>query len=348
MQVGVVVRDAKGKAVSGLQQSDFELFDNGKPVKISSFSFENSPGTLAPLAALPHVVNTSEPPPAPPPPPTPRYIALFFDDFSMPMSDTVYARKAAESFVKTSIKPGDKIGIFTSSTGVSLNFTDDVPKLVETIEKILSHAKKPGQGNCPRIDPYLAYAIDHNDSGALSFGIALALHQCPELQGLGPQLKNIVESTARETLALGDSYGRDTLGILRDVIQYLKTAHGKRMLVLVFLWVLDAVAGAQLDLDKLIGTALDANVIVNSLDAKGLWLSNWTEPIDGNPLTGALATAGWQWARGEAYAMDDPMALLAAGTGGQFFHNRNDLDVGCVTWSPRRTSPTLWHFRPRD
>ncbi len=327
VQVGVVVRDSKGKAIAGLQQSDFQLFDNGKPVKISSFSFENSPGTLVPTAALPEVVNTSQPPPAPPPPLTPRYIALFFDDFSMTMSDLVYARKAAEGFVRTSLKPGDKIAIFTSSTEVSLNFTENVPKLLETIGKILSHAKKPGLGNCPRIDPYLAYQIDHNDTDALSFGIAVAIDQCPELAGLGPQLKNIVESAARETLALGDSYGRDTLGILRDVIQYLKTAHGKRMLVLTSSGFWTRSPGAQLDLDKLIGTALDANVIVNSLDAKGL-VVDWTDPAEGRPLSGALALRGWSYASAERYALDDSMALLAAGTGGQFFHNRNDLDVG--------------------
>ena len=38
VQVSVVLRDAKGRAVGNLKKEDFQLFDNGKPQVISSFS----------------------------------------------------------------------------------------------------------------------------------------------------------------------------------------------------------------------------------------------------------------------------------------------------------------------
>ena len=37
VQVGVVVRDAKGKPVVGLKKEDFEILDNGKPQPIAVF-----------------------------------------------------------------------------------------------------------------------------------------------------------------------------------------------------------------------------------------------------------------------------------------------------------------------
>ncbi len=38
VEVNVVVRDAKGKTISGLKREDFEVYDQGKQQKISSFT----------------------------------------------------------------------------------------------------------------------------------------------------------------------------------------------------------------------------------------------------------------------------------------------------------------------
>ena len=40
IMVPVVVRDKKGNAIANLHREDFQLFDNGKPQVISSFSVE--------------------------------------------------------------------------------------------------------------------------------------------------------------------------------------------------------------------------------------------------------------------------------------------------------------------
>ena len=38
VEVNVVVRDAKGKPISGLKREDFEVYDQGKPQTISFFN----------------------------------------------------------------------------------------------------------------------------------------------------------------------------------------------------------------------------------------------------------------------------------------------------------------------
>lgn len=43
VEVPVVVRDSHGNLVTGLQKSDFSVYDNGKEQIISSFSVENHP-----------------------------------------------------------------------------------------------------------------------------------------------------------------------------------------------------------------------------------------------------------------------------------------------------------------
>ena len=53
IQVPVVVRDHGGNIVSGLGKDDFQLFDNGKPQEIASFSVESPAGQVAPDRSLP-------------------------------------------------------------------------------------------------------------------------------------------------------------------------------------------------------------------------------------------------------------------------------------------------------
>ena len=83
-------------------------------------------------------------------------------------------------------------------------------------------------------------------------------------------------------------------------------------------------------LDKVIDEALSANVIINSLDAKGLVAEIPGVDEDGRPVGLKDKWLGLfdQFASANREYQNDPLALLAEGTGGRFYHNRNDLDVG--------------------
>src|SRR5690242_17328857 len=47
VEVGVVVRDGRGKVVEGLTQNDFEIYDQGKKQRIALFSLEGTSRTTA-------------------------------------------------------------------------------------------------------------------------------------------------------------------------------------------------------------------------------------------------------------------------------------------------------------
>jgi len=347
VQVPVIVRDSTGKAVAGLKQSDFQLFDDGHPVQIASFNAQNGLAEPVPTAQAPQIVDTSLPPSQPPvnpPAPAPRYVVLFFDDISMRMPDMAMARKAAESFVNTSLKPRDRIAIFTTSTTVTLNFTDDVPKLLETLGQLLSHRKTGGGGSSEcKMNPYQASLIlqfydEHSDALDLA-----GVEHCGDVHAR--------ISYAHSILGQAEQSAQETLGIISDVIRYLGRMPGQRMLVLASSGFLtQTLAGRQ---DRLINEALDANVTINSLDAKGLVAEIPGYDEDGQPIN-LPANNGRLWAvydqlkTANREYQNDPLAILAKGTGGRFYHNRNDLDVGLKEMAAAPDVSYILTFSPTE
>jgi VWFA-related protein len=317
VEVPVVIRDSHGNVVTGLQKSDFVIYDNGKPQTISSFSVEththlttqpvsiSQPGLVAPTGPLVTV------------PAQIRYVAFYFDDTNMPLGDLVSSRDAAKKFVRENLDPGDKVGIFTSSTTVSLNFTDNRQALVDTLAQIRTHWKRPSS-ICPKMRAYQAYLIEqfyNTPTEAAAVGMA----ECPTCTGDFHCILN----AAQETLALSDNFAQDTMGILNDVIRYLGRMPGQRMLLFTSSGFMTLKLGPQQD--KLIAAAIRNKVVINSLDAKGLVADG--DFSDGPPvaLRDRLAAARDSLMSQQRDVFNDPLTLLAEGTGGKFFHNNNDM-----------------------
>jgi VWFA-related protein len=332
VEVGVVVRDAHGKVVGGLAQSDFEVFDNNKPQNISFFSVEKTDRPVAVVPASPSP-NTPASAPMPAPAPRPRYIAFFLDDTSMPEGDLAFARRAAEQFVNESLGPEDRVGIFTSSNAVLLEFTADKQKLLASLENVRTHQKKARGGAfaCPYLTEYQAYLIAqtisiNSDDFKLAVEQAIACHACTDASRCGP----FILAAARETLAASEHIAQDTLEIIRNVIVHLSSMPGRRMLVLTSSGFMAQTDEPRRYQEKVIDAALHAGIVINSLDAKGLWAA----PPGGDPSEGIQRVVGPLGAyqdRLDVIQMemnDDPLAALAEATGGRFFHNSNDLGGG--------------------
>ena len=91
-------------------------------------------------------------------------------------------------------------------------------------------------------------------------------------------------------------------------------------------------------------------MIINSLDAKGLVaeVSNMDE--DGRPIR---LKDNWlslydQFVTANREMQNDPLAILAEGTGGRFYHNRNDLDVGLREMAAAPDVSYMLTFSPVD
>ena len=95
VMVPVVVRDAKGKTVTGLAKSDFLLFDKGKPQTITRFSMERSGAQRIKFVEDADGVGSSAASKAAQAEVPQRFIAYLFDDIHAAFGDLAFARQAA-------------------------------------------------------------------------------------------------------------------------------------------------------------------------------------------------------------------------------------------------------------
>lgn len=347
IQVDVVVRDAKGQAVGALKQQDFKVYDKGKERSITQFTVERAEPKIVNRAtsstpALPTSAAMSAPSPAAATPSQQRFIALFFDDRNTPFSDLAYARQAAEKFVQENLHQGDKVGVFTASASTALDFTDDKQQVLKTIESVHMQPVGLRSANCPGalrefpMGPYAAHLIiDEGDTEARS------LYLCG---GNTPSTQAETEILARTVLSSAEVISKSSLGSLDSVIGHLSQMPGHRIVVLTSSGFFTA--SLQPQLDQVTGDALDAGVVINSLDAKGLVARAPGGQAKDSPMnSGAMGGSGLgdsplasggvpaseyekQLLKKQQDEMDDVMADLARDTGGVFFHNNNDLDLG--------------------
>jgi VWFA-related protein len=150
VRIDVEVTDSSGKPIKGLHADQFEITDNGKPEKISTFTYSDIEhlDTAGPESAgSPMVIPVD----------TPvgtssnlvmekvrdrRLIALFFDMTSMEPDDITRAHDAALKFLKRQMSPADLVAVVTlgSSLKVLANFTNDRATLEKAVGLILPGA----------------------------------------------------------------------------------------------------------------------------------------------------------------------------------------------------------------
>ena len=338
VEVRVVVRDAAGHAIGTLKQEDFQLLDNGKPQLISKFSMEQA-GTNRPIYH--DLANgPGEPPPANPQVVPQRYIAYLFDDIHLSISDLAQARNAAEHQLQ-SLQPGDHAAIYSTSGQTQLDFTDDRAQLTATLNRLqprpLAHT---GVTPCPNISYYMADLMENkHDPQAIQVAIQDAADCGVTMNTLA------IEAYARQELSSADQEMRLSLGTIEAVVRRLAAMPGQRIIVVVSPGFMNT--DVMHEQAEVVDRASHSNVVINTLDARGLYTS-LPDVSQQRPPSASIAGLVQQYHNAEQAADADILAELADATGGTFFHNNNDLGEGFQRLAAQAEFSYLLGFSPQN
>jgi VWFA-related protein len=330
VQVHVIVRDAAGKPVENLRKEDFQLYDSGKLQAITTFGVETAKSRKERAEAAAKTQTSEGETAAGGSVSLPeRFVALTFDDIHLKMADAVTVRVAAGRFVDA-MSPGDRIGIFSTSGQLTQDFTSDKEVLKQKVFGLMPRGAMGGHiTDCPDVSHYMADQIENkHDPQALAVVIQETL-QCMfggDQRMLGAA-QNAAQAAVMVALNAGDADNNFTYRQLEMVLRALAGKPGERVLLLAspgFLITQD-----MLDANGIVDRANRANIVINALDARGLYA-----PEPGGDIaqqnSDTPITAGYK----ASYRLSEESQLqfvlmdMAYGTGGTFFHNSNDLEGG--------------------
>jgi VWFA-related protein len=313
VQLDAVVTDSQGRRVTGLKPEDFRILEDGKPQKITHFSYVA--GTAIAGGPAPRK-NPGRAPEAIPPPARAlrpeevrRTIVLMADDLGLSADEIPNVKKAMKSFVDGQMQAGDLVSIMTTSggTGAMQQLTNDKRQLLALIDRIhyvlgrsgLTWSSAPGGGavSDARLKPVRDQILFDGTFGAVAYALQ-GLHDMP---------------------------GRKAIALFSD--------------------------GAALTAGGIVELANRASVVLYTFDARGL-VSFFLTAFDkcahcaarGQPAKIRAMEAQRQ---AGFYGSQVSLDQMARGTGGIFFHDDNDLGKGLANAIEDLGSYYLIAYQPR-
>ena len=334
--VRVIVRDSKGQIVRNLDKDDFRIFDSGKLQTITYFSVEvpSSKSSTPAASGATKPANEQALPETERPASTPqRYLGLYFDDVHMKFEDVARTRDAADRYLVSSLRAGDRVGIFTASGQTVADFTDNLGKLHEALFHLLPRPIAAKEiSPCPDILEYQAYKIVHEHD---PYSIEIATEEALYCQFNGDRryvdrAQQEAEVTAVRTLTFAEMEAAQVLRGLEQLVRRMSMLPGQRSLVVVSPGFLTLTL--RFEVSEIADRALRSEVIISTFDSKGLYA---TPPLgDASERASVLPQrADMVGHKTELYLeqFDRNKEVLrdtAFDTGGEFFQNSNDYDQG--------------------
>lgn len=208
--------------------------------------------------------------------------------------------------------------------------------------------------DCPNITPYEAnQIINMDDTDTLKEIIAL-LTDCAGLTGKPMLTYDEARADAEKVLERTDQATHATLVLMRSVVRSLSAAPGQRTLVMISPgFLVSSSPLVRLDVSKLLDAAAQGNVMISAIDARGLF----TDMLDVSERgklasdvdpSGGIMRLKEENRREAAAANGAVMDEFAEGTGGTYFHNRNDLEEGFARVTRPPECLYLLEFSPQD
>jgi VWFA-related protein len=271
VQLDVVVTDKKGRVVTDLTKSDFELYENGKKQVINFFEFVEAPkrrqaGGAAKEARAPAS------PQGPSIGDISRILAFIVDDLTIRVEDLVFIRGMLTDFLDNQMQATDLIAIVRTVGGKGLlqQLTNDKALLKRSIAALTptTHALKEFNNPDPEKIPILQQPASDTGLVTADVGVQTAFDIST---GEPPDVNSALDDTNKVLRAYM------SLGTASYVIDQIDQLPGRKSLVLISggLPTLSAQPGKEASdisyfLEGLSDKATRAGVAIHTMDIRGL------------------------------------------------------------------------------
>jgi VWFA-related protein len=301
VQVDAVVTDSRGRRVTNLPATAFEIFQDGKPQTITDFSYvstKSAEGAGAPQRIAHTKPVNGEPPPPPPltrPTEVRRTLALIVDDLGLAGESIGPVRGAIRNFIDDQMRPGDLVAIVRTSAGMGAlqQFTTDKRLLYAALERVKYGESRVGVSSFAPL-------------GSRTRGGA-AINQLRE-----------------------DSFAVGSLGAIRFVVNAMKDFPGRKSVVLftenirmIFRGSTDQMV--EQAVRQLSDAASRASVVIHAIDPRGMPDYSVTPADDTAGMSRRRLSRVPAQRQAEEIQTQEGMFVLAEETGGLFLHDTNDL-----------------------
>lgn len=343
--VPVVVRDDHGQSINDLKKQDFSVFDNGRPRPFSGFLVENHAVPRKPVQGTAESETAARMTALPG-----RFTVFVFDDMHLTADQIAYAQKAAIENLGEALTGSDLAAVVTISGKINSGLIRDRKILTDAIMQVRPEfLYRPDDVECPRLNVYQAdLIVNMHDPSATDNAIRQVLTVCEavhdprtsadmiasgsEIAGsssvdpLADAARISVESAARLVLQRARQDLLNTYATISELVKKMAVLPGQRTIILVSSG-FPPVGAEESDAESsLIDLATQSGVTINALNASGVYNAGLQADNDVAKSSNPVLKSEYR----ERVMQNEENSIwdLADGTGGEFFHNDNDLAAG--------------------
>ena len=318
----VRVTDGSGRPITDLRRDEVEILEDGKPLPILLFHHLQEPvgGSYADAALRSVSAEVSSNRGAP----RGHLYLLVFDQMHIAPGNEHVARRAAETFIKTRVRPSDRIAVVgIPGPGPDLGFTADRTRAAAELAKVHGNLERNVKSAAGNLSVQEAYEIAAGNDrvvadvltrqsadltadvgAATSAGMSGIPDRASTRQGENPTvMRKVILENARTVVAQADAGSRDTLQRLSDLIAQYRTVEGRKTVV--FFSEGFHQANVTRELEQVAAAAAQSYAVFYAFDLNRRAGTDVSEP-----LTPAINAAS------EIQARTEPLGSLAIETDG--------------------------------
>lgn len=310
VRLDVRVTDAQGRAVRDLRQDEVAVVEDGEPRPVVFFQHIEEPiDSYAEVARRTAAGEVSTNQGAA----RGHLYVIVFDQQHIAPGNEQRARQAAQTFVQTRMKPGDRVALYAlPGPGPQIPFTSDMRRIAAELTKVRGLAEAQAVGSFGTMTEFEAFQIDRgNDtvlqrvterSQAQSAATDVPRRNDPNAVSTSIQPTMLVKEDAHRIANVAEAQTRRVLAMLSDVLRPLQSIEGRKSVLLVS----EGFYGDRLgrDIENVAAAAAGSFSVVYAIDVNRHELDiTASEPVGGDQAT-------------DIHDKLNPLGSLAAETGG--------------------------------